>query len=244
MSKRHYTDYDKLGAPEEFDKTHFGGSVGHYFQSTQEELILNMIITKDSKILDVATGTGRIAIPLAKLGAEVIGVDASKEMLNRAEHKALNIDNAKFQLGDAHNLAFPDNEFDYVISFRALMHFDEWRRVLGQMCSVSKKFVIFDVPPTIGVASVERLFYKVGSLLGKETKPYKTFLISSIKKELENNGFKIISVHKQFVLPFKFHRMIGNLYFTKITEGFLRCLGLKRLFGAPVTIKAEKIANL
>ena len=60
------------------------------------------------RILDVGSGVGRVAIPLAKLGFKVIGIDISREFINEAIKRAANegvSDNVVFLLGDARELS-------------------------------------------------------------------------------------------------------------------------------------------
>jgi len=85
---------------------------------TTNELAQLCNIEKDSFVLDVASGTGESACFLAeKLGAQVIGIDASEYMIERARGKAKQRDlNVEFKNGDAHNLPFPNDTFDAVIS--------------------------------------------------------------------------------------------------------------------------------
>ncbi len=72
--------------------------------------VLSKVFEKESRILDVGTGTGFIALLLAELGHEVVGVDLSKGMLEvarkKAEKRGLQIE---FKFGDAENLPFADN---------------------------------------------------------------------------------------------------------------------------------------
>lgn len=82
------------------------------------ELVELCHIGRDSLVLDVACGTGETACFLVETyGCRVIGLDASSFMIAKAERKAgqrgLDI---KFVEGDAHNLPFPNNYFDIVIS--------------------------------------------------------------------------------------------------------------------------------
>jgi len=82
------------------------------------ELVKLCHIGRDSLVLDVACGTGETACFLVETyGCRVIGVDASSFMIAKAERKAgqrgLDI---KFVEGDAHNLPFPNDYFDIVIS--------------------------------------------------------------------------------------------------------------------------------
>ncbi len=94
------------------------------------------------RILDVATGTGLIAIPVARAVAPegaVIGVDIARDMLEQARRKAAaaGVTNIEFREGDAERLDFPDGGFDGVLCSLAIFFLPdmlgalrEWRRVL------------------------------------------------------------------------------------------------------------------
>ncbi len=62
------------------------------FYSTESgdevEFYLNAALAADGPVLEIGVGTGRIAIPAAERGVEVVGIDASREMLAVAEQKA------------------------------------------------------------------------------------------------------------------------------------------------------------
>jgi ubiquinone/menaquinone biosynthesis C-methylase UbiE len=90
------------------------------------------------KILDVGTGTGYVAMILAKMGHHVTGVDFSLQMLDRARHNITGAGvRATLLEGDAENLAFPEATFDCVTARylvwtlpRPETTMREWRRVL------------------------------------------------------------------------------------------------------------------
>ena len=65
----------------------------------------------ESRILDVATGTGKQAFAFAKKSYDVTGIDLSKDMLKIAYRKNM-YENAEFQVADATKLPFKDNSFD------------------------------------------------------------------------------------------------------------------------------------
>jgi demethylmenaquinone methyltransferase / 2-methoxy-6-polyprenyl-1,4-benzoquinol methylase len=87
------------------------------------------------KALDVATGTGDLAIELRDRGAEVVGVDFSEGMLEIARKKAPGID---FRTGNALALDFPDNEFDAATVGFGARNFDDLDRGLAEMARVVK----------------------------------------------------------------------------------------------------------
>jgi ubiquinone/menaquinone biosynthesis C-methylase UbiE len=74
------------------------------------------------KVLDVACGTGNSAIPAARRGADVIGVDIATNLLEQARARAVSEGvAARFQEGDAEQLAFPDASFDLVVTIFGAM---------------------------------------------------------------------------------------------------------------------------
>jgi SAM-dependent methyltransferase len=68
-------------------------------------------------VLDVACGTGVVAVTAARLGARVTGLDLTSELLERArENAALAMVTIDFHEGDVETLPFDDSEFDVVLS--------------------------------------------------------------------------------------------------------------------------------
>lgn len=76
-------------------------------------------LTRESRVLDVASGPGTSALFLAeRFGCEVVGVDYSPQNVERANELAANKNlgsRVHFELGDAERLQFPDASFDAVI---------------------------------------------------------------------------------------------------------------------------------
>ena len=91
-------------------------------QGWRKKLVSLLKLQRGEKVLDVCTGTGKLAFLLSKkVGMEgsVSGVDFSKEMLGEAEKKINSMSsNISFAFSDAKDLNFPDNSFDAVtVSF-------------------------------------------------------------------------------------------------------------------------------
>lgn len=103
---------------ERYDKWYktFEGAVEHYVD--WELLRKYLPEDRDAKILDAAGGTGRITLPLAKMGFSVTLCDISTEMLDVARQKMIRegvSDKVKISECDVCNLPFPDESFDFVI---------------------------------------------------------------------------------------------------------------------------------
>jgi ubiquinone/menaquinone biosynthesis C-methylase UbiE len=98
------------------------GQVAKYTAAEGELFISRLPIRAGMDVLDVACGTGNLAIPAARTGARVIGVDIAENLLVQARARAAaeNL-NATFQYGDAEALQFPDASFDVVVSMYGAM---------------------------------------------------------------------------------------------------------------------------
>jgi demethylmenaquinone methyltransferase / 2-methoxy-6-polyprenyl-1,4-benzoquinol methylase len=126
-----------------------------------------------AKALDVATGTGDLAIALQARGADVVGVDFSEGMLEIARKKAPGIE---FRTGNALALDFPDDEFDAATVGFGARNFDDLNRGLAEMARVVKpggRVVVLEIttpqrPPLSWFFSVwfDRLVPLIGRLAG------------------------------------------------------------------------------
>jgi ubiquinone/menaquinone biosynthesis C-methylase UbiE len=91
------------------------------------------------KVLDVGCGTGNFSIKLAQKGCEVIGIDISKPMLEKAAKKADQLNLAiNFKKADVLNLEFEDNHFDAVFSMAAVEFIEDLKKAIQEMKRVVK----------------------------------------------------------------------------------------------------------
>ncbi len=247
QSSEHYS-YSAYADPvmaRTFDDRRFGGPIGELMAKTQARVLSGMAgrIT-DRRMLDVGTGTGRAAFILALGGANVTAVDASEEMLKIARQRAAEqLLKITFQSGDAHALDFADRSFDVVVSFRMLMHTPQWKRCVAELCRVAERLVIVDYPSATSIALFESLARRVAYAAGVKTEPYRVFTHATIAEAFDRNGFRIRSVHRQFVLPIAFHKAIRSRRFTLWSENVLDHAGLLKPFGSPVTLVAERCVS-
>jgi ubiquinone/menaquinone biosynthesis C-methylase UbiE len=89
-----------------------------------EALVRGLGITKGLKVLDLGCGDGTTAIPAARLGADVLGVDIAQNLVEAGNKRAREqgLTNCRFQEGDASNLqGLKDHTFDLVVSIFGAM---------------------------------------------------------------------------------------------------------------------------
>src|SRR6059036_3901349 len=95
-------------------------------------------IPKGLRVLDLGCGDGTTALPAAKLGAEVLGVDIARNLVEAGNKRAAEHDltNCTFQEGDASNLEqLPDKAFDLVISIFGAMFAPKPFEVARRWCA-------------------------------------------------------------------------------------------------------------
>jgi ubiquinone/menaquinone biosynthesis C-methylase UbiE len=92
--------------------------------------------TGDERALDVGTGAGALALALAPLVGEVIGVDPVPELIELARARAL--PNTEFVVGDGAALPFPDASFNLAGTLRTLHHVARPERVVAELARVTR----------------------------------------------------------------------------------------------------------
>lgn len=174
---------------------------------------------KDSpqEVLDVATGTGDLAIAVEKgTGSKVIGLDLSQQMLNVGviKIKKLKLDGKiSMQKGDAENLPFEDNRFDAVSVAFGVRNFENLTKGLAELRRVvkdNKSVYILEFSKVEGIMAPFYMFYfknilpAIGRLVSKDNRAY-TYLPDSVnafpfgekmRQILLDTGFKKVEYKK------------------------------------------------
>ena len=98
------------------------GEIAKSIEHGAVEFVGRLNLTPGMKVLDVACGTGNLAIPAAKTGADVTGIDIAPNLIEQAIERA-NAEGveAKFEVGDAEALPYADGEFDVVMTMFGAM---------------------------------------------------------------------------------------------------------------------------
>jgi ubiquinone/menaquinone biosynthesis C-methylase UbiE len=106
-----------------------------------EAIVAKLGITRGLKVLDLGCGDGTTAIPAAKRGAEVLGVDIAQNLVQAGNQRAKEhgLANCKFQEGDACNLhELADHSFDLVVSIFGAMFAPKPFDVAQEMVRVTR----------------------------------------------------------------------------------------------------------
>jgi demethylmenaquinone methyltransferase/2-methoxy-6-polyprenyl-1,4-benzoquinol methylase len=152
-----------------------------------------------SRALDVATGTGDLAVELASRGAEVVGMDFSESMLELARRKAPAL---AFEPGDAQALAYADASFDAATVGFGARNFGDLRLGLSEMARVVRpggRVVVLEIttptkPPLSTFFSLwfDRIVPALGRVAG-DPDAY-TYLPASVKRFPDARGVAEVKV--------------------------------------------------
>ncbi len=243
-TKDHYS-YRIYADPEmarTFEQTRFGGAIGEFLKRNQESIVFSQLPPLAGwKVIDVGAGTGRFSLPFLEQGAGVTACDASEEMMKVLRSKT---DNARLQtlVVDAHQIPFPDRDFDCAVSFRILMHVIDWKKVLSELCRVSKDWVIIDFPPKRGFLRFTPVLHYLRKAFNPEKlQDYRILQPEEVYAELKKNGFEIIRLDHGYFLPIAVHRFVKSLKFSQGAEKFFSAVHWTERVGAPITVLARRI---
>ena len=113
------------------------GVVARTIATGGAEFVTRLQIPAGARVLDVATGTGNLAIPLARDGAVVTGLDIAPNLLVQARERAAAENLAvQFDEGDAEHLPYADGSFDAVVTMFGAMFAPRPEVVAAEMARV------------------------------------------------------------------------------------------------------------
>jgi len=106
-----------------------------------EAIVASLGITPELKVMDLGCGDGTTALPAARRGAEVLGVDIARNLVEAGNKRAQaeGLTNCRFQQGDATNLSeLADQRFDLVVSIFGAMFAPKPFDVAKEMVRVTR----------------------------------------------------------------------------------------------------------
>ena len=115
--------------------------IAESMRESGEALVQKLGITKGLKVLDLGCGDGTTALPAARLGADVLGVDIARNLVEAGNKRAQEegLTNCTFQEGDASDLReLKDDTFDLVVSIFGAMFAPKPFEVAKEMVRVTR----------------------------------------------------------------------------------------------------------
>jgi ubiquinone/menaquinone biosynthesis C-methylase UbiE len=115
--------------------------IAAFMRQSGEALAKSLGITTPSRVLDLGCGDGTTAVPLALLGADVVGIDIAENLVDAENKRAAKagLNRLKFQEGDACNLqGVSDHSFDLTLSVFGAMFSPNPFDVAKEMVRVTK----------------------------------------------------------------------------------------------------------
>jgi demethylmenaquinone methyltransferase/2-methoxy-6-polyprenyl-1,4-benzoquinol methylase len=194
--------------------------------------VLKMVAdTNPETILDIATGTGDLAILMAKTNAKKItGFDISPGMLEVGKQKiaAKNLSNRiEMILGDSENMPFEDNAFDAITVAFGIRNFENLEKGLGEILRVLKPGGIFVILET---SNPTKTPYKQGYVF------YTKYILPLIGKlfSKDNAAYGYLS---ESAAVFPFGEALNNIL-RKV--GFIEVAAMPQTFGVATIYSASK----
>ena len=110
-------------------------------RASGEAFVVTLGVTPPIRVLDLGAGDGTTAVPLARIGAEVVAIDIARNLVEAGQKRAteFGLHNLTFQLGDATNLeGVADHSFDLSLSMFGAMFAPKPFDVAKELVRVTK----------------------------------------------------------------------------------------------------------
>jgi ubiquinone/menaquinone biosynthesis C-methylase UbiE len=164
------------------------------------------LVPKDSRVLDVPCGGGRVTVHLAKKGYHVSSGDLSEAMLKIAREAVAKAGlKCDVQRQDIEKLGFPDRAFDAIISFRLFHHFPNKeirQRAVSELCRVAGRWVALSYFSPASVTSVKR---KIRAAMGGRKSEKHPTSLAEVTSYFEKCGFRLVKDFAQMPLLHTLH---------------------------------------
>lgn len=217
----------------------FTGPAGEWLLATQTRLLLDLLRDRpQATVLDVGGGHAQSAGPLAEAGHSVHVLGSDSTCATRL-HDLIAAHRIQFHVGDTLNLPFPDNSFDVAISLRLVPHCEDWPRLLAELCRVATDTVIIDYPCLESFNCLANLFFERKKRMEGNTRTWITFRHQQIRAVFQQLGWSDLTSKKQFFWPMVIHRQLNRPGLSTWLEAGAAGLGLRRILGSPVLLRAR-----
>ncbi len=220
----------------------FAGPVGAWFLDVQARRTLEALrgLTPGATVLDVGGGHAQLTPALVQAGYDVTVVGSDERCQARLQPWTSTA-RCRFEVADLRALPYPDRAFDAVLCYRLLAHSVDWRHLVGELCRVARRRVAVDYPSSRSLNLISDQLFLLKKRIEVSTRRYLMFSPREIRTAFAAAGFRVAAESPQFLLPMVLHRATGSVAIARATEGPARALGLTRLFGSPVIVRADRV---
>lgn len=216
----------------------FAGDAGRFLLDVQARSIMDAVDGHlGDSVLDVGGGHGQLRLLYIEGRAEFTIHGSDARCFARLPEPATG--EARV-VGPLRQLPFSSRQFGTVVSVRLLCHVPDWQSVLVEMCRVARERVVFDFPTSRSINGLTPLLFGVKKQIETNTRTYENFTLDAFDAVLEQCGFRVTSIQKQFFFPMVVHRVLRGSVISKWIEAVASVLGLRRAFGSPVVLTAHR----
>lgn len=225
----------------------FNGEQGAWLLSVQAQLLREALSRvregERLRVLDVGGGHLQIArafqgeIEAGALEFSIVGSDEStKAQWENSELK----ERISFSISDLFSTKYAEGEFDVVFCIRLLTHCAEWRRLVTELCRISKRAVIIDYPPLLSSNILYPLLFPIKKLIEKDTRTFSLFMHRELDEAFTSHGFSRVYRKGQFLWPMVVHRSLKCVPCSEALERIGELAGLRGMCGNPVIAAYQK----
>jgi ubiquinone/menaquinone biosynthesis C-methylase UbiE len=189
------TAYQSKKAAESYDVVRFKSLKGKWADKREKKIIGELLNTlpPESKVMDLACGTGRISEFLLSKGYKVWGIDISSEMLRVAKGKLSSFENSSnFQQADAENLPFENKFFDSATCIKLFGHVPPETRIkiLQEIRRVTKGPFVVAYYLSGSITDIKR---KIKKFITDNKAPWFPISKSGLRKEIPQANLRILN---------------------------------------------------
>lgn len=221
----------------DFYARRFESRAGRWFVDVQTDILMNLMAPwRGADVLDVGGGHGQVAGPLDAAGHRVTLLASALDGVGFASPAARHV-----VIGDLQDPPGARSAYDVVTSLRIMAHIPDWRAFIGGLCRSAKDAVIIDFATPGNANVLAPVLFAAKRRIEGNTRRFNTMTKAEVRAEFRRHGFEVDAEVGQYVLPMLVHRMLDWPRLSRTLEAVPRRLGLDRVLGTPVLMRARRI---
>lgn len=220
----------------------FAGPVGAWFLDVQAFHTVSLLPPAPLRILDVGGGHAQLTPHLIDAGHDVTVLGSQPSCAQRLD-PWIRDGRCRFDVGNLAGMPYADGAFDVVLAFRMLAHVADWRGFMSELCRVARLAVIVDYPSVVSANVLSGPLFGLKKGAEKNTRPFRLLAPGQVRSALRDHGFTVVCARSQFFMPMVLYRALGSMRLVGALEKPASWLGLTRLFGSPVIIRADRCSG-